>query len=575
MHYKIGGFLKKTQKNNNKRHIFLLVLLLILYGGKSQAQYYWGTSGNTGLTPPLDYIGTSDANPLEIKVDGVQSGWIDYTSPYNASWGYGAIISTSPGSENAAFGFFALAANSNLNQNTAIGDSALYSQNYGSVTTTNNVAIGNSALYDNNTGGPSVPGIDNTAVGIWALRYNTIAGYNTAIGAGALYSNTTGTPQYTQNTANGYQALFSNIQGFNNTVAGYQALYTNTSGVSNTAIGSNAGYNSDGNRNTFLGDSAGWDNTYGEANTYLGYQTGGSSSWSYVNNSVWIGYLSSGPLSGPTSDYIYLGNNSTSVIESHNIGPGISTWSDRRVKDSIKENVSGLAFITKIKPVTFHYNINKENELTGIKDNTGNWAGKYDVEKITQSGFIAQQVDSAAQACGYNFNGVTRPNTPGELYALGYDDFVVPLVKAAQELNAKNNRLLSTIDSLHNVFKNMQSCVSEICAAAGNSSNKNSNSAGADQNIRLSSTNVPVLYQNSPNPFSSGTKINYYLPAGTMGASIVFYDSYGNPVKTIQLSEMGNGTLNVTPDNLSNGIYSYSLIVNGNIIDTKKMALQR
>lgn len=96
------------------------------------------------------------------------------------------------------------------------------------------------------------------------------------------------------------------------------------------------------------------------------------------------------------------------------------------------------------------------------------------------------------------------------------------------------------------------------------------------QDVTLSGlADAPLLYQNIPNPFTVGTKINYYLPKSTMGASMVFYDSYGNQIKTVELSQTGNGTLNITPDNLTNGIYSYSLIVNGNVIDTKRMVLQK
>jgi trimeric autotransporter adhesin len=206
----------------------------------------------------------------------------------------------------------------------------------------------------------------------------------------------------------------------------------------------------------------------------------------------------------------------------------------------------------------------------GVKDDKDGQR-KYDAEKATQSGFIAQQVDSAAQACGYDFNGVSHPGTPGGLYALGYTDFVVPLVKAVQELSAKN-------DSLTTVLQNIQTCLNQICSGTGNNfpGNTDGNSTPvSEQNITLGSADAPLLYQNSPNPFSTGTKINYYLPEGTVGAVIVFYDSYGNQIRTLQISQTGNGTLNITPDNLTNGIYSYSLMVNSRLIDTKRMVLQK
>jgi hypothetical protein len=65
--------------------------------------------------------------------------------------------------------------------------------------------------------------------------------------------------------------------------------------------------------------------------------------------------------------------------------------------------------------------------------NDTNWEGKYDIEKIKMTGFIAQEVENAAKASGFDFSGVQAPKNPDELYSLRYSDFVVPLVKAVQE----------------------------------------------------------------------------------------------------------------------------------------------
>ena len=66
---------------------------------------------------------------------------------------------------------------------------------------------------------------------------------NTVLGDDALINNSeVGSSQ----TALGFQALFSNTQGFNNTATGYQALFNNTLGWDNTAIGNRALYNNTG-----------------------------------------------------------------------------------------------------------------------------------------------------------------------------------------------------------------------------------------------------------------------------------------------------------------------------------------
>ena len=115
---------------------------------------------------------------------------------------------------------------------------------------------------------------------------------------------------------------------------------------------------------------------------------------------------------------------------------GWSTLSDERIKFDIQNNVPGLAFINKLSPVTYQYNIDKENILLEAKmAKENNWAGKYDIQKIRFSGFLAQEVETAAKSIGYEFSGVDKPSDSNSLYALRYSDFVVPIVKSIQELS--------------------------------------------------------------------------------------------------------------------------------------------
>jgi hypothetical protein len=48
-------------------------------------------------------------------------------------------------------------------------------------------------------------------------------------------------------------------------------------------------------------------------------------------------------------------------------------------------------------------------------------------------------------------------------------------------------------------------------------------------------------------------------------------DMYGNEVKKLAITEKGFGKIEANTEKLANGIYSYSLVVSGKIIDTKKM----
>jgi hypothetical protein len=122
-----------------------------------------------------------------------------------------------------------------------------------------NTAEGTNALFSltNN-------GFDNTAVGFEALFSNTEGDANTATGFGALFNNTTGA----LNTATSAFALTNNTTGLTNTATGGDALHNNTSGSDNTATGSAALYfNTTGNDNTATGEFALDGNLTGSNNT--------------------------------------------------------------------------------------------------------------------------------------------------------------------------------------------------------------------------------------------------------------------------------------------------------------------
>ena len=82
------------------------------------------------------------------------------------------------------------------------------------------------------------------------------------------------------------------------------------------------------------------------------------------------------------------------------------------------------------------------------KPDTTNWEGKYDIEKMRMTGFLAQDVEEAARQTGYDFSGLVKPQNENDLYSLRYSDFVVPLVKAAQELYQKDKEKDAKIEWL-------------------------------------------------------------------------------------------------------------------------------
>lgn len=91
--------------------------------------------------------------------------------------------------------------------------------------------------------------------------------------------------------------------------------------------------------------------------------------------------------------------------------------------------------------------------------------------------------------------------------------------------------------------------------------------------IDASSANGNILYQNSPNPFNKQTVIRFKLAADAQDSSICIFDMTGKLLKKLPISS-GMESVSIGGYELGEGMFLYSLIVNGQEIDTKKMVIQ-
>jgi hypothetical protein len=378
--------------------------------------------------------------------------------------------------------------------NVFIGSNAGYSNTTGYGNATN----GSNALFSNTTG------YYNTANGFFALYSNTTGNYNSANGTNSLYYNTEGIGNTANgffalssnttgnfNTSNGYQSLFANTTGYENTANGANALANNLSGIANTAIGDAAlGFNSTGNYNTGIGTGALDLTSAAYYNTAAGYFAGAHYDNGYnnvflgantdVNGAGYYNVIAIGQGTVCTgSSQVTLGNGATGVYRTY---ANWSNISDGRFKKNIEENVPGLDFISQLRPVTYNLNAtgldaflhaNTEPSTVNNTRTTGKPDEKVtaqpysdaarsvynnalkEKETVVYTGFVAQEVESAAKKLGFKFSGVDAPNNENDVYGLRYAEFVVPLVKAVQEqqqqielLKQQNALLLKRVEVL-------------------------------------------------------------------------------------------------------------------------------
>src|SRR5436190_2983815 len=129
-----------------------------------------------------------------------------------------------------------------------------------------------------------------------------------------------------------------------------------------------------------------------------------------------------------------------------------SNFSDGRYKKDVQQNVKGLEFIMKLRPITYRLDLNALSKI--MKENNGQEWNKQmktaisDKEKMVLTGFVAQEVEQAAKESDFDFSGVDKPRREDGLYALRYAEFVVPLVKAMQEQQQSIKELQDKVEKL-------------------------------------------------------------------------------------------------------------------------------
>ena len=92
--------------------------------------------------------------------------------------------------------------------------------------------------------------------------------------------------------------------------------------------------------------------------------------------------------------------------------------------------------------------------------------------------------------------------------------------------------------------------------------------------IEDSFTSQNKLYQNTPNPFKEQTIIRFSLADDAKDAAICIFDMTGKTIKKLPISS-GMDSVSVGGYELGEGLFLYSLIVNGQEIDTKKMVISK
>jgi len=390
------------------------------------------------------------------------------TSNNDAS-GYSALKMNTKGRENTANGYKSLTSNTVGSRLTASGFHSLWLHIAGDYCSAGGWCAGQNDIYGSansywgaNSGAMNSGGTSCTYTGAFA-GYGTgvaVANYNNITCTGAeswVYGDggtatgvqarigTAGSPVL-NGTANGYQArVLSDLGTANGYMALAQGVRSTANGEESKAIGqqsvadgalaeangdytvssgAQAGVGNTGTRNTFTGPSAG-----AMANNYSNVSCVGSFSVTTGSNQVQLG-------DSATTTYVY---------------GTVQNRSDARDKADIEDTELGIEFIQGLRAVQGRWDI-REDYRDRNEDGTFTELERDGSRKRTRlhQWFIAQEVAELCERLGVDFGGLQHHahNGGDDVFSLGYDEFIPPIVKSLQQCWSRLDDLEARIAAL-------------------------------------------------------------------------------------------------------------------------------
>jgi len=243
--------------------------------------------------------------------------------------------------------------------------------------------------------------------------------------------------------------------------------------------------------------------------------------------------------------------------------------------EDLKENIKPLGgMLNKLLEVEAkRYNYKKDTVVSAIPD----FEALLEKEMF---GFVAQELERVFPELVY------PPSNVNKYYSVNYTGMIPVLLEAIKEQQAqieqqqKEVKVLQEIifsqeidlidmKELRKVVDKLQEVVNTCCEHNGNLYIPDTFEEGQIPQNRA------ILYQNIPNPFSSNTEIKCQLPESAKHAILYIYNLQGAELESYAITQTGINTITVYGSELPAGMYLYTLVVDNEIIDTKRMILTK
>lgn len=440
---------------------------------------------------------------------------------------------------------------------------------------------------------------------------------NTFIGNSAGQASTNGT----NNTFIGDSAGQASTSGIQNTFLGSRSGFNTTTGEKNTLIGYQAGNNiSTGNENVYIGEEAGQSLVTSTKNTMIGTNAGPNpiSGIDSLDKAIAIGYNARvnchncAAIGGTGIDAVKVGIGTTTPIYTldvqhingaptstpgnglniKNLGGNNNEWqlyvgdvsgklrlyknnvlrgtfdevsgnytpnSDARLKNNVASLTNQLPLIQRLRPTTYHFNgRSTERKVYGLI--------AQEVQKVLPDIVLENEADNPAM----------------KTLGISYTELIPVLIAGMQEQqaliqqqNKDNQAQAEQLADLTAKFDKQEATIKQLQELVHQLANKPSKATSLPHlhQYELPLKKQASLSQNQPNPFYQNTTIHYFIPENAANAYLQVTSLSGMTIGKTPLLAPGNGQITIQTNDYPVGTYYYSLVVDGQVVETKKMVL--
>lgn len=230
-----------------------------------------------------------------------------------------------------------------------------------------------------------------------------------------------------------------------------------------------------------------------------------------------------------------------SIYGQYHYANGLLLTSDKRLKDNFQTIDHSLDKLLQINGQKYDFISQGTDTIKDVNEKQK----RLRLEK-NRLGFIAQDLEKIVPEAVFYFKDEDR-------YYIDYNAIIPVIVEAMKEQQQ--------------IIKDLKGKVASIEANCCNNNLKGASIAPSENKAQLD--------QNIPNPFSKETRIGCFIPEGSGNSVLYIYNMNGTQLQQFSIHGKGQQSVTISGSSFEPGMYLYALVIDGRVVDTKRMILTK